>query len=50
MHGDVDARLASIGNAPLIQQQFMDDLPPVAPPWSEIQKRRPAILKLAKEP
>jgi len=50
MHGDVYARLASIGDAPLIQQQFMDDSPPIVSPWSEIQKRRPPILKLAKEP
>ena len=49
MYGDVYTRLASIGDAPLVQQQSMDDSPPIVSPWSEIQKRRPPILKLAKK-
>jgi hypothetical protein len=39
-------KTASIGDAPLVQQPGMDNLPLVAPAWPEIQKRRPPVLKL----
>jgi len=40
-------RLVSIGDAPLVQQPGMDNLPLIAPAWPEFQKRRPPVLKLA---
>jgi hypothetical protein len=42
-------RMLTIGDAPLVQQPSMDNLPLIASAWSEIQKRRLPILKLAKE-
>ena len=42
-------RGASVGDAPLVQQAGMDDLPLVAAVWPEIQKRGPFVLKLAKK-
>ena len=41
--------MTSIGDAPLVEQPGMDDLPLVTSTWSEIQKRRPPVLKLVKE-
>ena len=41
--------MRSIGDAPLVEQPGMDDLPLVTSTWSEIQKRRPPVLKLVKE-
>ena len=41
--------MASIGDAPFVQQPGMDDLPLVAPAWPEFQEGRALVLKLAKE-
>jgi hypothetical protein len=43
------AKMASIGDAPLIQQPGMDDSPPIVPAGAEIQEGRPLVLKLAKK-
>jgi hypothetical protein len=39
-------RSASIGDAPLMQQQGMDNSPSIVPPWSKIQKRGSSVLEL----
>jgi hypothetical protein len=39
----------SVGDAPLVQQQRMDNPPSIVSSRPEIQKRRPLVLKLAKK-
>jgi hypothetical protein len=49
-NGGVHARLASIEDTPFVQQQGMDDTPPVLLPRPESHKWRPLLLKLVEEP